>query len=527
MEMNQAAAAGAEKMVTCGAATARALEDGEASKNGRCSTAKAEASGADKPKPIQEETRDEDMNTDRRLMIQEGPVEENQEGEEEEFVFDEGAPEESLLMGWFAVARYYSGHNLPVKVIFSDLFRIWGDGTARDLRSNRYLLEFSTENTLNFVLRGGPWGFKGDAIIIVRYDGLTKLSEVVIESIPLWVRIYDIPVAMMTTAFVSALGAKVGKVLEVGEAVKDFKRIRVDFALGDSLKRGVSIKVRGRGVMEFVVKYENVPHFCFICGRIGHAGRECPDEDLEGEGERFGIELRTSPFKKGATRFLSFHATGVPAAQRGLNFSGEQRDRVVSHSSSSSMNANRQKRGVMQQSDSAATKRKQNAEEGEVPKGYGENVMPGVADTLVNLGEGIKPAAQRVSGLDSFNGSSDMSLGSGQTPPASIQERLRMAKEVVGHAHDRRQGVRSPGVSKDSIKAKKCRKATSPEAVAQSFRGIQQDSQRIMATVMAADGDVRMQEPPSAGFMSTERQEGGRDFGVHLTGPHDEARQEK
>jgi hypothetical protein len=211
------------------------------------------------------------------------------------------------------------------------------------------------------------------------------------------------------------------------------------------------------------------------------------------------------------------------------------------------MNANRQKRGVIQQSDSAAAKRKQNAEEGEVPKGYGENVMPAVADTLAkgvqrmvvdpilmvqrdqvgNLGEGIKPAAQRVSGLDSFNGSSDMSLESGQTPPASIQERLRMAKEVAGHAHDRRQGVRSPGVSKDSIKAKKCRKATGPEAVAQSFRGIQQDSQRIMATVTAADGDVRMQEPPLAGFMSTERQEGGRDFGVHLTGPHDEARQEK
>jgi hypothetical protein len=107
------------------------------------------------------------------------------------------------------VARYYSGQSFPVKVLFSDLFRIWGDGTARELGSNRYLLEFSTEDSLNFVLRGGPWSFKGDAVITVLYDGLSKLSEVVIESISLWVRIYDVPVAMVTNAFVKALGSKI------------------------------------------------------------------------------------------------------------------------------------------------------------------------------------------------------------------------------------------------------------------------------------------------------------------------------
>jgi hypothetical protein len=100
---------------------------------------------------------------------------------------------------------------LPIKVLFSDLFRIWGDGTIRDFGDNRYLLEFSSVDVLSFVIRGGPWSFKGDAIIMVQYDGLTKLSEVVIESIPLWIRIYDIVVAMMTTAFVTALGTKVGR----------------------------------------------------------------------------------------------------------------------------------------------------------------------------------------------------------------------------------------------------------------------------------------------------------------------------
>lgn len=60
---------------------------------------------------------------------------------------------------------------------------------------------------------------------MVRYDGLARLSEVIIESIPLWIHMYDIPVGVMSIGFVSALGAKVGRVLEVGEAVKGFKRV--------------------------------------------------------------------------------------------------------------------------------------------------------------------------------------------------------------------------------------------------------------------------------------------------------------
>jgi hypothetical protein len=157
----------------------------------------------------------------------------------------------------------------------------------------------------------------------------------------LWIRIYDILVSMMTKAFVTALGEKVGCVMEVGDAVRDFKRVCVDFDLSKALMPHVSIKVRGKVVMEFVVKYESVPHFCFLCGHIGHADHECPDEDLYEEGERYGIKLRTSPFKRGAGRLLSFHATSSPT-KRGLNFSGEQKDRVFSHTSSSSLNANRQ-----------------------------------------------------------------------------------------------------------------------------------------------------------------------------------------
>lgn len=205
------------------------------------------------------------------------------EEEEVEYAFEDEAPEEGTKKRCFAVVRYYFGRISKPKIVFSELCIFWGDVTRGIFGENRYLLEFPLETSLNFVLKGGPLNFKGDALIVVPYDGITRLFEVVIELIPLLIRIYDISMGMMTTGFVTALGAKVGRVLEVGEAVlevgeavKDFKRVRVDFALEDSLKYSVQIRVRGRRLMEFMVKYENVPRFYFCCSRIGHAERECP-----------------------------------------------------------------------------------------------------------------------------------------------------------------------------------------------------------------------------------------------------------
>jgi hypothetical protein len=59
------------------------------------------------------------------------------------------------------------------------------------------------------VLEGGPWRHKGDALIVVHYYGLTRLSEVRIDSIALWARLYDLPPVMMKETFARQLGGGV------------------------------------------------------------------------------------------------------------------------------------------------------------------------------------------------------------------------------------------------------------------------------------------------------------------------------
>jgi hypothetical protein len=43
--------------------------------------------------------------------------------------------------------------------------------------------------------------------------------------------------------------------------------------------------------MEFVLRYKNVPRFCFFCGRMGHATASCPDGEPMDQVIKFGEEL--------------------------------------------------------------------------------------------------------------------------------------------------------------------------------------------------------------------------------------------
>jgi hypothetical protein len=77
------------------------------------------------------------------------------------------------------------------------------------------------------VLEGGPWRHKGDALIVVHYYGLTRLSEVRIDSIALWARLYDLPPVMMKETFARQLGGggQIGRLIKMDARYLGYMRI--------------------------------------------------------------------------------------------------------------------------------------------------------------------------------------------------------------------------------------------------------------------------------------------------------------
>jgi hypothetical protein len=63
------------------------------------------------------------------------------------------------------------------------------------IEDNLFVLQFSCLGDWNKVMEEGPWIFRENVVLLEEYDGITKPSKVVFNSLSIWVRIYDLPVS--------------------------------------------------------------------------------------------------------------------------------------------------------------------------------------------------------------------------------------------------------------------------------------------------------------------------------------------
>jgi hypothetical protein len=118
---------------------------------------------------------------------------------------------------------------------------------VKKLGEYSFKLEFDKEEEKMKVLEGGPWRHKGDALIVVHYDGLTRPSEVYIDAITVWVRLYDLPPVMMKQVVARQLSAELGEFIKMDSRFPGYMRARLLFPLKKAQVQQLKIKIREGG----------------------------------------------------------------------------------------------------------------------------------------------------------------------------------------------------------------------------------------------------------------------------------------
>ncbi|KAL4284543.1 hypothetical protein GQ457_16G011650 [Hibiscus cannabinus] len=156
---------------------------------------------------------------------------------------------------------------------------------ATSLGPNMFLFKFKKAEDKDFVLGRYPWTVDGELLALKSFDMLLTPKEYDFHPLPIWARIYVVPLGYMNRKVGEAIGNKFGKRIATNlrddmGCAGEYLRLRIEMDCSKPLKRcmmlGRNIKSEQPRVCMF--KYERLPRFCFYCVIIGHEHQLCLDK---------------------------------------------------------------------------------------------------------------------------------------------------------------------------------------------------------------------------------------------------------
>jgi hypothetical protein len=129
------------------------------------------------------------------------------------------------------------------------------------------------------------------------------VDELSFDKLQLWARVLNLPFNLRNPTWGKAIAKMIDKeATQVAfDSVGGFLRARVTVDVTKPLRRGLLIELAARKSTDwYEIQYEQISHFCFSCGRLGHSELFCPTPGLrDADGNwPFGTGLRATDERK-------------------------------------------------------------------------------------------------------------------------------------------------------------------------------------------------------------------------------------
>lgn len=196
--------------------------------------------------------------------------------------FVAGAAEWSL-----SLVGYSIGKRPFYEALLSTIKKTWklkGEFSLLTMDDGFFLLKFSALEDYELAWNGGPWFFFGKPFILQKWtpDFIPKREE--FPSIPLWIKIWNLPLSLWTPEGISKLASCVGiplavDALTVAKTRLTFARICVQVTSSSPFPEEIYYSVDDK-TFPLRVQYDWKPESCSQCGSIMHPPSLCPKDPI-------------------------------------------------------------------------------------------------------------------------------------------------------------------------------------------------------------------------------------------------------
>lgn len=158
-----------------------------------------------------------------------------QEQEDDDLNFDEEFPDLKPETEFMAICCVHTTRPYSRESFYNTMRIAWSLAQAvhfKPVGENLFVLTVSCMGDWKRVTEQGPWIFRDNGVLIEPYDGFTKLDEVVLDRISVWIQLQNLPPGYRNKEVLESLCKRVGKILFVNLNPRgDGKSVRIKCVL--------------------------------------------------------------------------------------------------------------------------------------------------------------------------------------------------------------------------------------------------------------------------------------------------------
>lgn len=172
---------------------------------------------------------------------------------------------------------------LPFFLVKKSLELLWnhyGKFEIFSLENGLFIFRFENESICEAILEAKLWHIANKPLILRKWMPGMQLMKISLSSVPIWIKLRNLPMECWTSLCLSYVASGVGKPLYADSVTEEqkrlgFARVLVEVNVHSLLPKEVSIMLEDGDKIDIEIEYPWLPPKCTVCNSFGHPTYAC------------------------------------------------------------------------------------------------------------------------------------------------------------------------------------------------------------------------------------------------------------